>query len=171
MGPQSIYAGISLGDPNIKDTAVVRWLKSTFTNATKKNAMLLGSTGSGKTYGAIAYVAFNGTPETVAFVTAYKLSELIQRKAYQELDTLREKTFLIIDDLGVGDVGYKAADFLSFFEDLFIHRHQKGKTTIITSNATKDQVKETFGERFISRFNESGLVYTTPDSDMRQAVA
>lgn len=175
MGADSRYAYISASCPLTKQTKALQHLFNHFHFSGKHNILLLGGTGSGKTFAAIAYACAaddfmllsNGEPKNTAFIRAYSLSEAIQRKKWDLLDNLRKKKWLIIDDLGVEGPGYKSGDFLSFFEDLFIERHQNQKRTIMTCNAKLEDVKATFGERFVSRLRETGEVFETDDPDLR----
>lgn len=177
VGSDSIYADISGTSPDTKQTAVVRHLFETFHYSGKRNILILGGVGSGKTYGMIAYagsqasVRFAQSGEMIVnavFIRAYSLSEAIQRKSWEKLAEIRSKKWLMIDDLGIEGAGYKSADFLAFFEDLFIERHQTQKHTLITSNATIQEVKDVFGDRFLSRLTETGEVFQTADPDMRR---
>lgn len=175
MGPDSRYALISASDPNTRQTKALNHLFTSFHFSGKHNILLVGGTGSGKTFAAIAYACASddfrlysdGSPRNTAFIRAYALSEAIQRKKWDFLDSVRKKKWLIIDDLGVEGPGYKSGDFLSFFEDMFIERHENQKRTILTCNARLEDIKTTFGERFISRLRETGEVFETIDEDMR----
>jgi DNA replication protein len=168
MGAQSVYAKSCLYGDAVLPTKAVTYLRR-FHSTQRKNLLLLGAPGTGKTYGAIAYVCWWGSSDTVGVVTAYRLSELLARRAYHELDVYREKSYLVVDDLGVSPEGFKAGDFSAWFQDMFSYRHSKGKVTIITSNGTKEVINQVLGERFGSRFNETGVVYTCgTEVDMRQ---
>jgi DNA replication protein DnaC len=169
VGVRSIYSEVSFSDPNTKQTDVVNWLTNDFTKSGKKHALLLGTTGRGKTYGAIGYIATISDIGRCAYVKAFKLSELLNARNYQALDHYEKVKHLIVDDLGVSQAGYKGEDFNSWFENMFCTRYEYGLTTIITSNATPEQIKETFGERFVSRFREDGMLYVTNGPDMRVA--
>jgi DNA replication protein DnaC len=167
MGSNSIYAGISWLDPTCKQTAVVGFLKEMAIKG-KKACLLLGGTGSGKTFGSLCFVGrYAENKDQCLFYTAYKISELINRRAFTETDRLESVKYLIIDDLGVTSEGYKGQDFIAFFENLFTTRHQKGKYTLITSNGTPEQIRQVYGDRFVSRFKEIGEIFVTNDSDMR----
>jgi len=175
MGEDSRYALVSASSSITKQTETLKYLFQNFHFSGKHNILLLGGTGSGKTYAAVSYVCAaddfkmlsNGDPKNHAFIRAYTLSECIQRKKWDVLDGLRSKKWLVIDDLGVEGPGYKSGDFLAFFEDMFIERHQNQKRTIMTCNASLEDVKATFGDRFISRLRETGEVFETADPDMR----
>jgi len=176
VGTNSIYSNVSFSDAKTQRTKVLKYLFEDFHYSGKNNLLILGGVGSGKTFGAIAYVGNNarlwhhkGIPVIDAlFVRAYTVGEFIQRKAWDKLDEIRNKKWLIVDDLGIEGAGYKSTDFHSFFEDLFIHRHEQQKRTLMTSNATTEQVKETFGDRFLSRLRETGSIFETDDADMRR---
>jgi DNA replication protein DnaC len=170
MGEDSIYANISMWDAaQTQETAVLRFLRDEFNLASgKKNLLLLGGTGSGKTYGAVCWVAQHAS-YNACYRTAYKISEAVTRRDFEETDLLERARFLVIDDLGCEPEGYRGADFLAYFEDLFASRHQHGRFTLITSNATVAQFATAYGERFISRFEEAGIVFTTGDPDLRNS--
>lgn len=177
VGHNSIYSNVSASHPDTKKTKVLSYLFEDFHYSGKNNLLILGGVGSGKTFGAIAYVGSNArlwyyrsVPVIDAlFVRAYTVGEYITRKNWEKLDEIRDKKWLIVDDLGIEGAGYKSTDFHSFFEDLFIHRHEQQKRTLMTSNATIEQIRETLGERFLSRLRETGDIFQTDDQDMRRA--
>lgn len=176
VGKNSIYANVSFSDAKTKQTKVLKFLFEDFHYSGKNNLLILGGVGSGKTFGCIAYIGNNARlwyhkshPVIDAlFVRAYSVGEFIQRKSWDRIEEIRNKKWLIIDDLGIEGTGYKATDFHSFFEDLFIQRHEQQKRTLMTSNATLEQVKETYGDRFLSRLYETGAIFQTDDPDMRR---
>lgn len=175
VGPNSIHSTVSYSQRSTRKTKVLTYLFDDFHFSSGINLLILGGVGSGKTFGAIAYVGSNarlwlhrGNPVVDAvFVRAYTVGEMLQRKQWDQIDDLRNKKWLIIDDLGIEGAGYKSKDFHSFFEDLFIHRHEQQKRTLMTSNATLEQVQETLGDRFLSRLRETGDIFQTDDPDMR----
>lgn len=169
VGARSIYSRVSLADPITKQTAVVRWLQDTFAKSRKKQCLLLGTTGAGKTYGAIGYISGIGDIHNVAFVRAYTLSQLVNDRDYNALKHYEKVRHLLVDDLGISQTGYKGEDFNNWFENMFAFRHEHGFITIMTSNATWDVINQALGERFTSRLREDGLVYVSPDADMRVA--
>lgn len=173
MGQSSIFAGVSLWDEKqTRETQVVKFFQTDFSPLKHKNCLVLGGTGSGKTYGVVGYVAsVADTAGHVKFMNAYKLYE-VQRSnlaADREVrDWLDVVKYLIVDDLGTEpQSGYRNADFVAYFQNLFISRHQNNRFTFITSNSTLKDFTETFGERLVSRFRETGVVFETADSDMR----
>lgn len=178
LGGESIFDEASLHNPRLKKTAIIRWLEEEFNPSWCRNALLLGAPGNGKTWGALAYGKTKMDVEILcgkvqrcngAFITAYRLSEMIasQRHFQADLDALIRKKVLIVDDLGTEPSGYKAKDFQAHFEYLFSERHRSKRTTIVTSNATPAQIREMYGDRFVSRFNENGLVFESKDPDIR----
>ncbi len=176
MGADSIYSQVSFYNPATIDTAVVKYLKEVFPYSGKNGCLLLGGTGSGKTFGAIGYVVQYATVTqpaigdpfaNAAFITAYKLSELLSRRQFESLERMEKLKYLIIDDLGTEPEGFKGKDFIAHFENLFISRHQHRKTTIMTSNLTLEQVISAYGDRFVSRLRETGAVFQTSDPDLR----
>lgn len=166
-GKNSIYKGVRLSKPDIKQTYFVNLLKNELQNGLKCFYMLLGDVGCGKTFAALALAAEIGTPNC-RFLSSYKLSEFIFRKNFEALDKAQECLVLVIDDLGAEPEGFKGKDFLAFFEELFNQRYTKQLTTIITSNLTSTEIKEQYGERFVSRFNQYGEVFQSTEADLRK---
>lgn len=169
----------SLHNPNLKDTAVIRWLRDEFHRSRLSNALLLGDTGCGKTWGALAYAVSLMHADIRAgvvqhchgmFVTAYQLSEMVMAPSYYraQLDRSLRVPVLILDDLGAEpQKGYKESDFKQYFTHLFTQRHKFGRSTIITTNEEPGKLAGLYGDRFVSRFRETGLDFESKDLDMR----
>jgi len=175
--PGSIFSRVSLLDPAIRQTQAVRYLRDEFPKTSKRNVLLLGGTGSGKTFAGVGYLAMvSRIYETdpgrykcnAAFVTAYKLQEMIVRRKWDDLDRLRLAKNLMLDDLGAEPAKQYGESTAVFFEQLFAERHQNNLRTIMTSNGTVESIRETYGDRFVSRFRESGEVFETSDQDWRR---
>jgi hypothetical protein len=195
-GKSTIYDNASLHHPGLIETQVIKWLTGDFHLLRHRAGLLLGSCGSGKTWGMVAYgisrmrvdFSMSGAVKNCSgqFITAYRLSEMLhnQRKFQDQLDELLRKQVLLVDDLGTEPRGYKGEDFQAHFGHLFSERHKSGKITLITSNATvtdteiKDSagnvlevvpgIRTLYGQRFVSRFNEFGAFFESTDPDFRE---
>lgn len=178
MGGSTIYDDASLANPGLRNTEVVRWFREIFKTSHFKAALVIGGPGSGKTWGTLAYMNSLTTCKGGArvewsdsmFLTAFRLSEMFhnQKKFQDKLDELIQKKYLLIDDLGAEPSGFRGSDFIAYFDYLFSERHKFKRYTFLTSNATKEEVKDVYGERFISRFNETGSFLETTQQDMRR---
>lgn len=184
MGGSTSFDEASLHSPKLKRTQVIRDLMA----LRPRVALIIGEPGSGKSWGTLAYMNSLSTARGIgkveysnsAFVTAFKLSEMVnnQKRFHIQLDELLKTKYLLIDDLGAEPSGFRGSDFIAYFDYLFSERHKFRRSTFITSNATVDDsmdkngvalsgLKSVYGGRFISRFNEIGILIETADNDMR----
>lgn len=177
MGLDNRFSQVSLYAENLVQTSVLRYFRDEFPYLDKRNCLVLGGTGSGKTFGVIGYVAQRANLKVyrdqtksidAKFITAYKLSELLYRKDFDKLDKLETVNYLIVDDLGAEPEGYKGKDFIAHFENLFTTRHMFGRATLITSNCKPEDIANQYGERFVSRFRETGDIFVSTDGDLRK---
>jgi len=178
-GADTRYAGIRLRSEATKPTSTVAFLAREMQSPVR-NYLLLGETGCGKTYGAIAFLSEISTGKPTR-AKAYRMAEAIYRREFDLLDTLRSVPYLMIDDLGAEPEGFRGSDFLAFFDNLMDDRWERQLTTVITSNLTvetvrdahgnalKRGVRDIYGQRFVSRFSEDGKVFEAKDKDMRRA--
>ncbi|MCE3234042.1 MAG: IstB-like binding protein [Vampirovibrio sp.] len=177
MGGSSIYDEASLYNPALQETDVLRWLKA----MRPRVALVIGSPGSGKTWGTLAYMnsltTARGNGSKVEwsdslFIPAFRLSEMFhnQKKFQSELDEILKKKHLLIDDLGAEPSGFRGSDFIAYFDYLFSERHKFRRCTFLTSNAkTTEEIRSIYGERFASRFSEVGCFYETAQGDLRRS--
>lgn len=173
MKGESVFDEASLYNPNLKVTEVVRWFRA----VQPRTALIVGGAGAGKTWGTLAYMTSKAEARgnckveyvNAAFVTAFRLSEMFhnQKKFQAELDELLRKKHLLIDDLGAEPSGFRGSDFIAYFDYLFSERHRFRRSTYLTSNATLENIKNMYGDRFVSRFNDMGEYLETTDGDMR----
>lgn len=180
MAPGTIYERTSLYTPGLQETDLLRFLREDFPYTGKNHLLLLGQTGVGKTFGAIAYVATQAKASPTAhgkiwnseFLRARELSELLGAgdEKKKRLDRLRQVQWLVIDDLKTEGEGTVTKPFVSMVEDLFSDRHAHRRPTFITSNATAQQIAQTYGDRFVSRFQGDGVVFESKALDLRRAV-
>lgn len=172
-----IFHEASFHQPGFRETGVVRFLKQNFDKSAKNCAVLIGSPGTGKSYGAVAY--FINKAQVVIerdvvknvqakFITAYELAELLNRKDYTTLDKLKRVRALFIDELGTEPEGWKGKDFQAHFENMFNSRYENGLLTILVSNFTNQELTEHYGERFTSRLAQYALGYESKDPDFRK---
>lgn len=174
VGPNSIYSHVALDGPETKPTAAIRWLRDVFIPSGKQEAVLIGGTGSGKTYSTIAFCS-KYADETqpghlnAHFIDAVKLAKTLQSREEQEHRRLENVALLVIDDFGtLGAELFRAKEFQTMFESLFNHRHSQKRKTLITSNLSPEALKAALGDRVMSRISENGLIYMTNDGDMRK---
>lgn len=180
LGGSSIYDGASPhNSEGFRETTVTLWLHKHYGKGIDKPfALLTGGAGCGKTFGTIAHVLKISAPRfdflgkiqqtNAAFVGAYDLSQLVLNRRTQTLSELRDKSILILDDIGTEpSAGFKGSDFLAEFEALITHRHKHKKRTIITTNFEPGPFFQLYGERIASRVKELGVVMTNGEEDMR----
>ena len=169
LGGETIFDNCSFLHSEFKKTQVVEYLTGSFGQSGKRSLLILGGVGAGKTSGMLAYmVSQMHLAQAGAFITAYDLAMMIHKKDFEGLDRISKRRYLAIDDLGTEPQGFKGKDFLAHFENLFSERHRKMLYTFITCNGKVDDVKENYGERFASRFQQYGEVFETTDGDMRK---
>lgn len=185
LGGSTLYDGASYHNPELRQTETFSWMRNVFHGSAKSFALLLGGTGAGKTFAAIAYTNMIAKVDIVmgkiqysnaAYLHAYKLAEMLAniKKHGEELDKYKQKGVLVLDDLGTEPVGFRGADFQAHLGYLIDERHKFRRKTIITSNTTMESkektigFKELYGDRIVSRLMESGFGLETNDPDLRR---
>lgn len=122
---------------------------------TGKNMILYGGTGLGKTFlcSCIASALIeNGV--TVIYTTAYTLTNQMEEQKFRGVDNSEitdmyyNVPILIIDDLGTE---FFSSFTSSFIFDLLNSRLGNGRSTIISTNLSLDEIKEHYGPRIQSR--------------------
>jgi DNA replication protein DnaC len=168
LKPNDVYAGIRLKDESTRPTELIKfWCKELYAQNQGQNFLILGSTGCGKTFSAIAFLAEAGCGQSNLYTTAYELSQAIYRRQFDLQDKAMAVDNLILDELGSEPNGFKGQDFQSFLEHLFDQRCRLQKRTIILSNHTLEDIKNAYGERIVSRLKQTGKVYQSSEGDLR----
>ena len=126
---------------------------------------LLGGTGTGKTL-ATHWHAFNHGGSAPGLLTA---SALAQFGLYDKVlpKWLAERTSLAVDDLGV-EYADKSGVFATIFDSLIDDFYSSGRMLIVTSNLSRDAIRDRYGERVMSRLAEAGRLIKTGAVDKRR---
>lgn len=123
-----------------------------------KGISLRGNVGTGKTFIVVALkeVMMNIEKVNAKFIYATDLVELYIQQNKAEIEILKQRKYLIIDDLGVENVETKIfGNSKEPFNDVFEYRYRSNMTTIITTNLTPKKIGEDYGIRIRDRFRES----------------
>lgn len=180
MGSGNRFAGFSIRGPETVQSEVINFLLNEFHPSNKSHCLIFGVPGCGKTYGVIGYACTLMNETRIweldgVYRTGYKISQTLLsnlgKARDEELALLEKCKVLIIDDLGTLPEGRKADEFTAFFENLFHTRHMNNLPTLCTTNLSVAQVHEIYKERFVSRFNETGMMFVSPDGDYRKEMS
>lgn len=146
---------------------VTRWITTLVDAATAHHRpvirkgpslLLLGSTGTGKTYeayGAMIALSSSGAACRWTFVTAADLYARLRPRprvdAEDEFARLATSPVLVLDDLGAA----KATEWTEEINYRLInHRYEHELPTLITSNIATRELRAALGERVVSRLVE-----------------
>ena len=121
--------------------------------------MIYGDPGSGKTFLSHCIAGeYLAQARSVVYVTAYTLTEIFSRRTFEktpearrEYDDLFSCDLLIIDDLGTEFTNsFTQPSFFQCINERLLRR----RSTIISTNLSLGQIKETYTERVFSRLVE-----------------
>jgi DNA replication protein DnaC len=124
-----------------------------FPNVSKKNIVLYGATGTGKTYCAkIIAEKLKAQNFRVYFTSAYNLIKRMRENSFGA-DTATDKDFfasdlLIIDDLGT-EPEHKNSD--EYLYTVLSERYENDKPLIITTNLSPEQIFDKYDQRIAGR--------------------
>ena len=140
-----------------------------------RNLLLLGGTGLGKTHLSTAIakaVIENG--HDVAYETAVNLfadyeSERFDRRYRAEDEQALTQRYFECDLLIVDDLGTELTNqfTVSVLYNLLSTRQGRGKSTLISTNLSPDELRKRYGDRIASRLFGSYLTYLLRGEDMR----
>ena len=123
------------------------------------NILIYGDPGSGKTFLSHCIAReYLAQARSVVYVTAYTLTEIFSRRTFEktpearrEYDDLFSCDLLIIDDLGTEFTNsFTQPSFFQCINERLLRR----RSTIISTNLSLGQIKETYTERVFSRLVE-----------------
>ncbi len=143
---------------------------------TSDNFLIMGNAGTGKTY--ITSCIGNRALErgkTVYYQTAYKLSEILENNKFNKgeddatdiVKYIYDVDLLIIDDLGTE---FTTQFTLAAFFDIVNSRIISGKSTVISTNLSFEELSNTYSQRIASRFMESYQLIQTIGKDLRAII-
>lgn len=167
--------------------SLIAWCEEFATSPAKAgNLILTGPTSSGKTHAAAgvlrraipAYVAMTGNPRsgarylTVASWRWWNLAALASAMrpggdvdGAKVLRESTEATLLVLDDLGTARMTEWVEEY---FYTLINTRYETMRPTIVTTNLTPAEFKNTLGERIASRLAAGAVTVTLQGRDYRR---
>ncbi|NUP18357.1 MAG: ATP-binding protein [Streptomyces sp.] len=138
--------------------------------------LLLGPVGVGKTheaYGAMRQLAVSGVRAQWETTTAADLYAALRPRhgidSEAEFRRYRDASLLLIDDLGAERKPTEFTEEVNF--RLINHRYEHHLPTLLTSNASGDQLRERLGDRVTSRLREMCQRIAIKGDDRRRRAA
>lgn len=137
-----------------------------------RNILLTGKSGLGKTF--LVHAMANRLIErgiNVLTVSAYQFFQSARESYFERensMDELMDVPVLMMDDLGSEPLMRNVTVELLF--TLLNERLIRGKSTVISTNLTLEELRERYTERIVSRINDphTGLVIILEGQDLRK---
>ena len=129
-----------------------------FTGDLKKSLFIHGGVGTGKSQLLVALKSLIYEAEQIKaeIIHAVDLQRLYAEKKDDEIQVLKRRKFVMVDDLGTESVEVKNYGNSSEpFNDLFDSRYRNALHTIVTTNLRPSEIGERYGERILDRFRET----------------
>lgn len=146
-----------------------------FPNVTKKQIVVCGETGLGKTFLAKCMAENLSKKDlSILFISAYEMNNMLLKYHTTFDDTkpsvlapLTESDVLFIDDLGTEPMLNNVTKEYLFL--VLSERERFSLPTIITTNLLPDNISETYGERIYSRLSDKkiGVITEIQGNDIR----
>jgi DNA replication protein DnaC len=151
---------IETEEVNDKIQKISKWL----TDKTKKTGLIMfGMVGTGKTTFANAirdtvnYLYGINSEIKATEVKCSTITKLARDGNFEEIEKIKKKPVLIIDDLGFESSSENVNHYGNKFNpiiDLMEYRYDKQLCTIITTNLDMEQIADLYGEKIADRLNE-----------------
>jgi DNA replication protein DnaC len=146
---------------------IARWILDTI-NGARDGLVIRGAVGVGKTYAAVAAyracVAGGVLPAVAVSVPALLDGLRPGREPVEDLHVCEEARLLLLDDLAAERVTDWTSETLYRLVDA---RYARRLPTIVTTNASGQQIRDGLGERVASRLNGLGRIVTLDGPDRR----
>ncbi|MCI8435103.1 MAG: ATP-binding protein [Clostridia bacterium] len=154
------------GTQTEKTARILKAMCDKFPASNKRNFVLMGSTGVGKTflagcvadavrkkgYSVVAVSAFSFVNKMLAYHTTFNDSKLSILTPFLECD------LLIIDDLGTESILKNVT--LEYLYLVVNERNNAGRHTLVTTNLNMDALSARYGDRIVSRLFDKRICYT-----------
>lgn len=140
-----------------KDTA--QWLpeyeqvSAWLSNNEGKGLLCLGNCGRGKTL-----ICGKVIPAILSHYCKKIVSCYDAQQMNVDIDSVKQRHIICIDDIGTESVRVNYGEKRMAFPELVDEAEKRGKLLIITTNLSKDEIKEKYGERTLDRLR----AITTP---------
>jgi len=131
--------------------------------------MIIGNVGTGKT--SILYLILKALLDyelSIKYYAANDIATYIIRENFEELEGMYND-IVMIDDLGREYLPEKESFVLSQFDNFIDLRYRENKTTIITSNLSKEELESRY-PRSIDRLKEKNLVFQLSGISLRKEI-
>lgn len=153
------YHDASFDSLKATQTEVAEMLK---TYEFDRNIMLIGKTGVGKTYLAMALINSVIEDKACSFVKFYKLPA-VQIREPEKYQNMLDSDFLVIDEFGVAGSDYKD----TVLYEIFDYRYENCLPTMMISNFTAEQLKGLISDALYSRIKSNCLSMVLNGNDYR----
>jgi len=123
-----------------------------------KGLLIRGTCGTGKTLSvqALNRIIYLGQKMHAGFVYSVDLQRFYANQDIESIESLKKRTYTIIDDLGVERVEAKYfGNVQEPFNDLFDYRYRNELLSIITTNLMPSEIEDRYGIRILDRFKET----------------
>lgn len=132
----------------------------------KQDILLLGKTGTGKTYTAMSLInnaiAIN---KTCFYIQFYSLTNL-QIKEYELFKRCKGVDLLVIDEFGINDSDFKS----NMLFEIVNERYNNMLPTVIISNLSLPRIKELASDALLSRLREDYILIQFTGNDLRNEI-
>lgn len=131
-----------------------------------KNIVLIGKTGTGKTYLSCALINSVINEKDCYFVKFYKLTD-IKIRDNEKFEAMINSNLLIIDEFGVQDTDFKGA--LAY--EIYDYRYENNLPTMLVTNLNAEELKSRMSDALYSRIKSNCLVLVLGGADLRLTAA
>ena len=159
------FAGVTDDD---MPAEVAQWCDLAVAGERRSSLLLMGPTGTGKTYTALAVMMrlFEVTHLAPRVVTATNMFTSLMPGGGATVDRYTTSTqLLVLDDLGASKItGWREETLLEVID----HRYRHRLPTIVTTNLPGDEMAEVLGDRVVSRLRGMCDTVVFRNKDRRQ---
>ena len=123
----------------------------------------MGNCGRGKTT-----ICLQILPCIIQQALRKRFSVCLAREMNRHYDDVMDKPLLVIDDIGREEPYQEYGNRFNVFPDFVDDCERKGKFLITSTNCTKEQLAQKYGERTLSRLKATTRLVAFSGKDLRQ---